>query len=219
MDKKITIVTHSSSFHTDDIFAVATLLIALGEDKNIEIIRSREKEVQKIKEDFTSMIVHELRSPLDSIKKMIEMMRSSKVAKARQAECLQMIYGSSSEMLELVNNLLDMAKIEAGKFELAKKDKANILNAKKWASSIMDVPKEYRSHNTYSFEYILNDLSEKERQIIIMRNGLDGGTPHTLEEVGQHFQVTRERIRQIESKVHEKIRNHPKIGQLRNYVD
>jgi len=66
---------------------------------------------------------------------------------------------------------------------------------------------------------ILNDLSEKERQIIIMRNGLDGGTPHTLEEVGQHFQVTRERIRQIESKVHEKIRNHPKIGQLRNYVD
>jgi len=66
---------------------------------------------------------------------------------------------------------------------------------------------------------ILADLSEKERQIIIMRNGLDGGTPHTLEEVGQHFQVTRERIRQIESKVHEKIRNHPKIGQLRNYVD
>lgn len=66
---------------------------------------------------------------------------------------------------------------------------------------------------------ILNDLSEKERQIIIMRNGLDGGTPHTLEEVGAHFQVTRERIRQIESKVHEKIRNHPKIGQLRNYLD
>ena len=66
---------------------------------------------------------------------------------------------------------------------------------------------------------ILSDLSEKERQIIIMRNGLDGGTPHTLEEVGQFFQVTRERIRQIESKVHEKIRNHPKIGQLRNYID
>ncbi len=66
---------------------------------------------------------------------------------------------------------------------------------------------------------ILSDLSEKERQIIIMRNGLDGGTPHTLEEVGQHFQVTRERIRQIESKVHEKIRNHPKINQLKNYAE
>jgi RNA polymerase primary sigma factor len=66
---------------------------------------------------------------------------------------------------------------------------------------------------------ILNDLSEKERQIIIMRNGLDGNPAHTLEEVGKHFQVTRERIRQIEAKVHDKIKNHPKIGQLRNYLD
>ncbi len=81
---------------------------------------NREKEVEKIKDDFTSMIVHELRSPLDSIKKMIELIRVSKVAKSKQSECLQMIYGSSSEMLELVNNLLDMAKIEAGKFTLFK---------------------------------------------------------------------------------------------------
>jgi RNA polymerase primary sigma factor len=66
---------------------------------------------------------------------------------------------------------------------------------------------------------ILNDLSEKERQIIIMRNGLEGDVAHTLEEVGKHFNVTRERIRQIEAKVHEKIKNHPKINQLRNYLD
>jgi len=81
---------------------------------------THEKEVEKIKEDFTSMIVHELRSPLDSIKKMIEMMRQSEIKKAKQAECFQMIYGSSSDMLELVNNLLDIAKIEAGKFDLKK---------------------------------------------------------------------------------------------------
>jgi signal transduction histidine kinase len=81
---------------------------------------THEKEVQQIKDDFTSMIVHELRSPLDSIKKMIELMRSSVMKKARSIECLQMIYGSSSDMLELVNNLLDVAKIEAGKFTLAK---------------------------------------------------------------------------------------------------
>lgn len=43
--KKITIVTHSSGFHTDDVFAVATLLLVLGENKNIEVLRSREKEV------------------------------------------------------------------------------------------------------------------------------------------------------------------------------
>lgn len=81
---------------------------------------TKEKEIERIKEDFTSMIVHELRSPLDSIKKMIELMRGSGIKKAKQAECFQMIYGSSSDMLELVNNLLDMAKIEAGKFDLTK---------------------------------------------------------------------------------------------------
>ncbi len=64
---------------------------------------------------------------------------------------------------------------------------------------------------------ILLDLSDKEQQIITMRNGLGGDRPHTLEEVGAHFQVTRERIRQIESKVHEKIRNHPKIHKLKNW--
>jgi len=81
---------------------------------------SREKEVEKIKEDFTSMIVHELRSPLDSIKKMTELMRVSEVKRAKREECYQMIYGSSSDMLELINNLLDIAKVEAGKFELRK---------------------------------------------------------------------------------------------------
>jgi len=86
---------------------------------------SREKEVQQIKDNFTSMIVHELRSPLDSIKKMIEMMRSTEMSKDQKTECLQMIYGSSSDMLGLVNNLLDMAKIEAGKFDL-KKQPSNI---------------------------------------------------------------------------------------------
>lgn len=86
---------------------------------------TKEKELEKIKEDFTSMIVHELRSPLDSIKKMVELMRVSKVEKKKQAECFQMIYGSSSDMLELINNLLDIAKIEADKFEL-RKEKSDI---------------------------------------------------------------------------------------------
>ena len=66
---------------------------------------------------------------------------------------------------------------------------------------------------------ILSDLSEKERKIVEMRNGLGqyDGVMHTLEEVGLHFSVTRERIRQIEAKVHEKIRDHDKIERLRNY--
>ncbi|MFZ2832184.1 MAG: sigma-70 family RNA polymerase sigma factor [Minisyncoccia bacterium] len=64
---------------------------------------------------------------------------------------------------------------------------------------------------------ILNDLSEKERKILELRHGLVDGVVHTLEEVGREFQVTRERIRQIEAKAIEKIRAHDKVDKLRNY--
>lgn len=64
---------------------------------------------------------------------------------------------------------------------------------------------------------ILNELSPKERKILEMRNGLMDGIAHTLEEVGKEFGVTRERIRQIEAKAHEKIRLHQRAQQLKNY--
>jgi RNA polymerase primary sigma factor len=64
---------------------------------------------------------------------------------------------------------------------------------------------------------ILNDLPVKERKILEMRHGLIDGFTHTLEEVGKVFGVTRERIRQIEAKAHEKIRQHEKINRLSNY--
>jgi RNA polymerase primary sigma factor len=64
---------------------------------------------------------------------------------------------------------------------------------------------------------ILSDLSLKERKILEMRHGLTDGVTHTLEEVGKEFGVTRERIRQIEAKAHEKIRVHHKINRLQNY--
>jgi len=64
---------------------------------------------------------------------------------------------------------------------------------------------------------ILDELTPKERKILEMRHGLDDGVIHTLEEVGQEFGVTRERIRQIEAKAHEKIRYHDKAKRLLGY--
>ncbi|MEK9194321.1 MAG: sigma-70 family RNA polymerase sigma factor [Patescibacteria group bacterium] len=64
---------------------------------------------------------------------------------------------------------------------------------------------------------ILIDLTERERRILSMRFGLEDNIPHTLEEVGKIFGVTRERIRQIEAKALEKIRAHHKVKKLEGY--
>jgi RNA polymerase primary sigma factor len=64
---------------------------------------------------------------------------------------------------------------------------------------------------------IVAQLSPREQKILEMRFGLIDGVAHTLEEVGQEFEVTRERIRQIESKALEKIRKFKGLEKLRDY--
>lgn len=65
---------------------------------------------------------------------------------------------------------------------------------------------------------ILDQLNDRERKILEMRFGLNGGKSHTLEEVGLEFDVTRERIRQIESKALIKLRKNPEIKKLHDYI-
>ena len=67
-------------------------------------------------------------------------------------------------------------------------------------------------------ELLLHDLSEREKQVLILRFGLADGRARTLEEVGQAFGVTRERIRQIESKTLLKLRHPSRAAKLRDYL-
>ncbi|MEV4950298.1 RNA polymerase sigma factor [Streptomyces sp. NPDC053755] len=68
-------------------------------------------------------------------------------------------------------------------------------------------------------EAVLSTLGERERKVVQLRYGLDDGRPRTLEEIGRLFGVTRERIRQIESKTLGKLRDHAFADQLRGYLD
>ncbi|ARF55207.1 RNA polymerase sigma factor [Streptomyces gilvosporeus] len=66
---------------------------------------------------------------------------------------------------------------------------------------------------------VLSTLGERERKVVQLRYGLADGRPRTLEEIGRLFGVTRERIRQIESKTLNKLRDHAFADQLRGYLD
>ena len=67
-------------------------------------------------------------------------------------------------------------------------------------------------------QQVLSTLSDREQKIVRMRFGLDNGKSHTLEEVGQEFAVTRERIRQIEAKALAKLRKHKDARKLYEYL-
>ncbi|MCF0143469.1 MAG: sigma-70 family RNA polymerase sigma factor [Parasporobacterium sp.] len=68
-------------------------------------------------------------------------------------------------------------------------------------------------------ELLLQDLKERERQVIILRFGLEDGRPRTLEEVGQVFHVTRERIRQIEAKALKKLKNPVRGRMIKDFLE
>ncbi len=82
-------------------------------------------------------------------------------------------------------------------------------------------PNEYASNELLKNELqkILNDLTPREAKVLKLRYGLDDGRPHTLEEVGKEFNVTRERIRQIEAKALRKLRHPSRSKKLGDYRD
>ena len=83
------------------------------------------------------------------------------------------------------------------------------------------VPVEAASHQILKeqIEDVLDSLTERERQVIQLRYGLNGGRSRTLEEVGKAFHVTRERIRQIEEKALHKLQHPSQSRKLKDYLD
>lgn len=86
---------------------------------------------------------------------------------------------------------------------------ANVLTPEGNVESVM-----LREH----IDALLSDLKERERQVIVLRFGLEDGHPRTLEEVGKEFNVTRERIRQIEAKALRKLRNPVRSKRIRDFL-
>ena len=66
---------------------------------------------------------------------------------------------------------------------------------------------------------VLETLTPREAKVLALRFGLEGGHPHTLEEVGKEFDVTRERIRQIEAKALRKLRHPSRSKKLKDYLE
>ena len=83
------------------------------------------------------------------------------------------------------------------------------------------VPADEAAHTLLreQLEKVMDTLSEREQKVLSLRFGLEDGKPHTLEEVGREFQVTRERIRQIEAKALRKLRHPTRSRKLRDFLE
>jgi DNA-directed RNA polymerase sigma subunit (sigma70/sigma32) len=93
-----------------------------------------------------------------------------------------------------------------------------------WQSGLLDEPVVHQgvvhsmSEGKKVTAHVLHTLSAREEKVVKMRFGLEDGLEHTLEEVGQSFAVTRERIRQIEAKALRKLRQPSRSGKLRLFL-
>lgn len=102
-----------------------TNIVTTEKGKNLGVVTvlhdiTLEKEIEKMKEDFVHSITHDLRSPMTSIRGFIEVLLDGSAGEINeeQREFLKIIDGSSRKLLEMINNILDAAKLEAGRMKL-----------------------------------------------------------------------------------------------------
>jgi signal transduction histidine kinase len=146
---------------------------------------TEEKELARVREDFTSMMVHELRSPLDAVKKMSNHLHEREVTEEKKEKYLSLISNNASQVLTLVNDLLDVSKIEAGKFELRKEP----TDIKKLVSNRVDFYEPLSENRGLSWE-VAEDVPERitldpDRINQVMNNILSNAIKFTNETEGK----------------------------------
>ena len=118
-------------------------------------------------------------------------------------------------MVETINRMSKMQRkltLELG-YEPSTKELATALDMTE--EKVLEIMQMLREH----IDVLLQDLKDREREVIILRFGLRDGHPRTLEEVGKIFNVTRERIRQIEAKALRKLRNPVRSKKIKDFLN
>lgn len=131
---------------------------------------------------------------------------------AELAEALEM---SEEKVLEIMQIAREPASLET---PIGEEDDSNLGD---FVKDDKTVTPEQNIESVMLREHIdilLQDLKEREKQVIVLRFGLEDGHPRTLEEVGREFKVTRERIRQIEAKALRKLRNPVRSKKIKDFL-
>ena len=121
---------------------------------------------------------------------------------------------------DLLKNYIESQKRQREILEESKKRRDENNNQKETIDSEIENPEQDVSKNLLreDLEGVLATLSLRERDVLRLKYGIDDGRIKTLEEIGQIFDVTRERIRQIEAKALRKLRHPNRNGVLKEYI-
>lgn len=133
-----------------------------------------------------------------------------------QAEIAEAMGISEQKVIEIQKIALDPVSLET---PIGEEDDSHLVDFIEDTSAVAPMDSAEAKMLKAQVEEILNSLAPREAMVLILRYGLKDNRPRTLEEVGKEFNVTRERIRQIEAKALRKLKHPNKMKKLRDFVD
>lgn len=155
---------------------------------------------------------------VDEMNRVLRALRAMSQAHAREPSVAELAAATSlhpQKVAELLSYAEDPVSLQAPVGERAETSLGDLVED---ADALAPAEAVARSMLRDHVEHVLAGLSERERAVVRLRYGLDDGRARTLEEVGRHFGVTRERIRQIEGRTLGKLRAGGRAGELREYL-